>query len=170
MPLNLNFPSLSPLGALEGLQDGINNILAGLQLSTVTLTAAELIATETTPFQLVAAPGALKAIMPIAIFYQLIFGTTPYNDSLSQQVDVEYGTTGFPINMGPDPGDSIGFFIQTESVWRQILNNAFQTQVLPTSAQINNVPLNLFNFGGSLAGGDGDLQVTVLYCIVPVTL
>lgn len=49
--------------------------------STVTLTAANIEALNTTPFSLVPAQGSGKVIFPVAAFAQYKFGTTPFTDA-----------------------------------------------------------------------------------------
>jgi hypothetical protein len=57
---------------------------------TVRLTAADLLALNVTPFQLVAAPGAGNIVAVIGVAFVYNFGAHPYQDTLFNGLDVKY--------------------------------------------------------------------------------
>ena len=129
-----------------------------MSVATLTLTAAQILALNGTPVQIVAAPGAGKILLPILGTAQYKFNTTAYAN-----------VTGAILTIGPSPlaatGQGIEF--QATGLIDQTVNTIDLEPVFCTGPQTNwaNLALVITNEGGSgeFTTGDGTLVITLWY-------
>lgn len=120
----------------------------------VTITSAQILSSNTTPVQIVAAPGAGKVIVLIRATTKLIYATTPYatNVSSTLRLGTSIGnnvTTGFNLIDG-----SVNKWSMVEPITANFTNN------------LENLPLNFTTLTGDPTAGDSDMIMTVYYTIV----
>jgi hypothetical protein len=153
---------------------GIVNIASSLssllQTQTVTLTAAQIIALNATPVQLVAAPGAGLINIPLSMVFE--FDAVPVTSPPSTgafagvhtaDLSVYYNTT----KVSNLKGDSTGLLDQTAQTFEQAAPAT--TTIFSTSAQAVNQAVMLYNNGTAYTGGGAStLNVTVFYATVAV--
>ncbi len=140
---------------------------AGSGLSvTVTLTAAQLLALNTTPILLVAAPGAGKFIFPQSFVIELIFGTVAYSTPLSTN-NAFINWVGQGINSTNAPIAIPGWGVFIKSAFSALLfgsvGNAAATAI--TTASAINQGLQ-FGIPNALTLGNGTMKVTLNYSII----
>jgi len=137
-------------------------ISGGQQTATVTLTVAQLQALRENPVVLVPAPGAGNAINPIS-------GTLQYNFVMQHYAG---GHGRFIITLGsfdsPNPMDVFDDVLTT-GFTDQDSDQTVTVQGYPPDASlnVNNLDLEIINFGPPLIDGNGTVTVTVNYTIVP---
>jgi len=132
-----------------------------MQTSTVVLSVAQLQTLRDTPVTLVPAPGPGLAINPRSATVQYNFGTEHYAG----------GHNRFIVTLGSYDSDSaISPFdaILTSGFTDQDSNQTVTLQANPIDASIslNNLDLEVVNFGPPLIDGDGTVAITIHYSIV----
>jgi hypothetical protein len=134
-----------------------------VQSVTVSLTSAQILGLNTTPVQLIAAPGAGNAIFLIAGWAELVYGTTAYSDTSGDGLWIATGTES--------PNTMLGF--------GGVLTNSesYVTATTPDNDQplsnFANLPVVAWNDGGAGAGrgftdGNGTANITLVYMTVSV--
>lgn len=121
-----------------------------------TLTAADLLALQTTPITLLPAPGAGKRYAPFALFAYYTFGTLPYTLNGATFILVYIGTT--PLVYSPLVGT-------LDQVTNRISAGPIETTP-QTAVGATNVPLQVTHNGpAQLTLGDGTLLLVLYYAI-----
>jgi hypothetical protein len=152
------------IAALQGGGGGGGGAGGAVQIATVTVSSAELLALATTPIQLIAAPGAGKVIAPFMFAMQYKAGSTPYTLAGG---DPELSI--YPAAAGPNLGP-VGFNA-TGLVTAAVDTVAYQADAASTNIARTNLDdqpwnLGLGDRGRPLTLGDGTLVVTVYYAIL----
>jgi len=136
---------------------------SGVQTATVTLSAAQLQSLRESPVTLIPAPGPGQAINVASATLQYNAGTERYAG----------GHSRFEITLGSYDSlnpicvfDSIltsGFTDRDGDQMKTVLANP-----LDSSLNLENLDLEIVNFGPPLIDGDGTVSVAVNYTVVPV--
>lgn len=152
---------------MSGLRNAVTGVLGNtiqvpqtipqtVQAVTLRLTSAQLLALNTTPQQLVQAPGPNLHIQVLSYSYDLEYGTATYADT---------GSTGLYY------GSSSGLAINTtfSTVATQTASDVAYGPVTEAHAAIasfSNQPVVLTG-SANMTTGDGTMSVTVTYITVP---
>lgn len=134
-----------------------------VQIANVTITATELKALNATPKTLVAAPGAGKAIIPVAIQAFLDYATTAY-DGIAAGEDLAFKYTNAS---GTQLGsiEATGFLDASADATRYV-DMGPATAINPTA----NAALVAHMLTGEIATGDSPLKLRVHYRVIDVAL
>lgn len=142
------------------LNEGIMNY------ATVSLTSAQVKALETTQIELVAAPGAGKAIKFMGAQLKLVYGGTNAFTEAGDNLGIKYtDDTGVQVSQTIE---MTGFIDQTASMYT---SGEPANDAIVTAAAAENAPLVLDNLGSAIAGNaanDNTLEVSVAYRIVEI--
>jgi hypothetical protein len=132
----------------------------GLEVSSVALSAAQLLALNGTPVQLVAAQGAGKVVIPFMIVLEFIPNTTPFTVGGANILIIN----GTNVGYGGGPGSWSGLIDQTV---KTLYSGAQFPPSVPVSVAAN-APLTI---GSSdvLSAGDGSLIVTTYYQVLTIS-
>jgi hypothetical protein len=134
---------------------------AVLTSSTLTLTAAEVLALDVTPIQLVPAPGAGIILVPQFAVYEFdVAGSPPgeFANTHSNDLQIYVNTT----QVGNLQASSAGLIDQSQQTFETA--NASATNIFGDVAEIVNQPIMLFNNSSAYTGGGSStLTVTVYY-------
>ena len=131
----------------------------GIQSATVTLSSADILALDSTPVTLVAAPGAGKVVVPFRIVTFLKFVSTPYS-AAGVDVAVSYNFDGVGLGNAcylgtlTAPADAVSFMYP--DVFSSI-----------DVANVENAPFDVFATG-AITDGDGTMTITTWYSIEDV--
>lgn len=137
----------------------------GPQLATVAVSQADLLALHSSPKILVAAPGANKIIVPMALALHYNFGTTGYTDSNGAFIAFG-GETNTNFNVFSIAGDeftkdhSVSTLLPPEPASFPIKNIA--------NANLVNLPLVLGTYTADMTDGDGTGVVMVYYFVMSI--
>lgn len=148
------------LSALIGLAKAIDAGGGGAVLSTakISLTSAQLLALNTSPVEIIAAPGTGKYIAVIQSVYNSLAGATPY-----AYADGSNGNGLFYGGADGAGGDGTD---------NQVFANASSAINVGTGGlgsaltNVENLPLLLTDPAGNMTAGDGTGSITVLYSII----
>lgn len=147
----------SPLGVQSVTGDGVDNtdpfnpVISSLIKSKVTLTSAQILALNSTPVQLVAAPGAGKALQVHNVTSRINYATTAYTTNLTMRA-YSTSTNGAFIN-----GNSLSRTATTTEQFQEGSNTLIINE---------NQPLILDVAVGNPLAGDGTLDVYVTYTVL----
>ena len=125
-----------------------------LHKATATLSSADILALDSTPQTLVAAPGAGKFIVPHKVVAQYVYGTVAYVVGAQPDVTWEGSSVAGTLSLNLSGGADVLCFI--------------------TPAMSNANPVDIVNkaltlsAGDPLTDGDGTLTVTVWYSVEDV--
>lgn len=131
--------------------------------ATLTLTSAQLKALHATPIQIVPAPGAGLALMPLSATAEYVFVTPAYSGVTNAIIVIApaatLGSSNEPIQMM-----AAGFIDQTAS---QLSVTPAQT-VAAAAADFSNTALMVANEQGSgeFTTGNGSLKITLYYTVI----
>lgn len=129
----------------------------GMQSTTIFVPSAQILALGTNPIQLIGTPGAGYAIEIVSVVYNYKFNTTPYAGG----VDIDMMTTSTILNtFSGSPLASVANFIISS-----FANGSGYTYAGGDMLENSAVFLTT---GSNPTGGDGDLQVSILYRIISV--
>ncbi len=128
----------------------------GLLVATKPVSAADLLAQ---PVEIIATPGVGKTIIPVLAQMELVFHTTPYDDSGGTEVQLLVG--GITHDTG----------ISAPLLQEQSVIDAF-TLVAPSNVPIGgqtDQPMILYTDGPPGGGGDSSLVIYVVYMVADIT-
>lgn len=128
-----------------------------VSVATVTLSSVEILALNASPTLVIPAPGAGLAIQILSVCTELVFGTSAYTGS--GQFFLAYG----PATTSPASGNAA---VVVKSTVSSIQINVAQGAPTANSAASNAA---IYATGaGTLIGGDGTVNLTILYYVAPV--
>lgn len=134
-----------------------------VQSANVTISATELKALNATPKTLVAAPGAGKAIIPVAIQAFLDYGTAAYDGIAAGEGLAFKYTDGSGTQLGSI--EATGFLDGSADAARYV-DLSPTTAINPTA----NAALVAHMLTGEIATGDSPLKLRVYYRVIDVAL
>lgn len=148
-------------------QDGtVQNTAAPIYSATVLLSAAQLLALNTTPVLIAPAPGAGAYIFPIAFALEYIYGGAAYHTPNTNN-NCFFGWTGEAINSSDAPIAFTGWGVFIEKTSSVVAfgpsGNAANAGIV--LANIKNQGIQ-FGVPNALTLGNGTLRVTLLYSIL----
>ena len=156
LSLAAQIPQPSPSGGGGGSGGGspdpcsqsISALPSGLHCNTVTLTQANILALQSTPFTLVPAPGAGLVLFPFAVRWRLNFVSQPYCEPHQGGAAMWWSDNTNPFDglaFGPD----LGFFtIVNLSSTAAFFGSGSGPQVSADPATYTNVPLVIQTYPG----------------------
>ena len=131
------------------------------QTASVTLTVEQLQNLRENPVILIAAPGAGNAINPVSATLQYNFGTQHYAGGHGRLI-VTLGPYASEKPISPFDNVLTAGFLDQDNNQTVIL----QADPIDPSVSIENLDLEIMNFGPPLMDGDGTVTVTVNYNLV----
>ncbi len=142
---------------LYNLEQGPTDMAQVVYEATVVISSAELLAMDTVPVELVAAPGAGIVIVPQGnVSFQYRFVSTPYSGAI--QWDFLHGATE---SFSAVVGDALLLNAAAEQLGFALIGPG----IVDDPAIFENMELNL-GLSSAVTGGDGDLVVTIQYSLV----
>lgn len=133
--------------------------LGAVKVKKVSVSSAAILASNTTPVELVAAPGAGKFIDVLRVYYKLNYGTVAYDTNTSWQILL--GGNG-----GPNYTANTNFLATTNDALVRPTANTSSINTDP--ANYENLPLVAFASGGNPANGDSTVDVYIVYQILDI--
>lgn len=134
--------------------------------ATVTLTATEVKALATTPIELVAAPGAGKAIKFMGSSLKLVYGGSNVFAESGDNLGIKYtNASGVQVS---GTVESTGFIDQSASTYT---NAEPATDAIVAASAAENAALVLDNLGSNITGNaadDNTLVISTLYRVVEI--
>jgi hypothetical protein len=136
---------------------------AGLQVATITLSAAQISALHGSPVPIVAAPGTGNAVAPLSAAFQYKVGGSPYSVAPNSHVLLYIGQPSNNVTQA----NAFRFLDQTSS--QVFMSQGIGGIGISPQATLENAPLMVENDSSTeWAGGDGTLTITVYYTVVPL--
>lgn len=138
-------------------QDG-----AAIQVATVTLSSAQILALHSTPITIIPAPGTGKAINVIGMVGKYIYSSTPYTLGVMDGISV--APSSAPQNEYCWVILANGFLDQSASTYSYAQLGVSEG----TSAHVENTSFVLSEFNGaaSFTNGNGAVKISVYYTVV----
>jgi hypothetical protein len=132
----------------------------------VTLTAAQMLALNTTPVVLVPAPGVGKAVLVDQVYATLVFNTAAYSTaaggaSLKYKANASGQAVGIALTQG---------FLQSATGTNMQQVRASATAITDVTANWTNQPVVIQAATSDPTTGDSLLKIRVYYKIVPAPL
>jgi hypothetical protein len=141
--------------------NGQTTDVAGFQVATVTLSAAQLASLHGTPVSVVAAPGPGKTLAPFSAVFQYKAGSNPYTVTPNSHVLLYLGQTLNNVTQA----NATHFIDQTGS--QVFMLEGIGGVGISPQATLENAPLLAENDSPSeWTGGDGTVTITVYYTVV----
>jgi len=141
---------------------GVNTGAIGEFSSVTTLTAAQVLALNATPVQLLPAPGANLAIVLRAVLLELLYGGTAYTNGGNANIQFLANAT---VVSDVTQANFNGLITATANSIL-LVDSPFINTVL-ARANLVNQPLNV-NLTAALAAGNSRLQINTFFSVVPV--
>ena len=141
---------------------GLNTGAIGEFSSVTTLTAAQVLALNATPVQLLPAPGANLAIVLRAVLLELLYGGTAYTNGSNANIQFLANAT---LVSDVTQANFNGLITATANSIL-LVDSPFINTVL-AKANLVNQPLNV-NLTAALAAGNSPLQISTFFSVVPV--
>ena len=126
--------------------------------------AGQITSLDTTPVELVAAPGPNKALFVTEVYVYYIYNTAAYNPTPGGQLTIS--TPGFGSNWQQIA--TVGFVDQVNNMW----SNQSGSNFAPQSADLINKPINLAASAAIANPGTaaGELIVKLMYTVVDISI
>lgn len=149
--------SATKVASQQSIKAYVDSVSSGIQTTTVAVSSAEILALNTTPKQLIAAPGAGNVIRLISVSIFYTFGTSAYATFTNTAIEYE----GTP---------------ETPAAQDTVIINSTQSKVLFLAAgpginnlvDVENKAVILTVETGDPTAGDGTLDVRVQYEIIAI--
>ena len=141
---------------------GVNTGAIGEFSSITTLTAAQVLALNATPIQLLPAPGANLVIVLRAVLLELLYGGTAYTNGGNANIQFLANAT---VVSDVTQANFNGLITATANSIL-LVDSPFINTVL-VKANLVNQPLNV-NLTAALAAGNSPLQISTFFSVVPV--
>ena len=141
---------------------GLNTGAIGEFSSVTTLTAAQVLALNATPVQLLPAPGANLAIVLRAVLLELLYGGTAYTNGGNANLQFLANAT---VVSDVTQANFNGLITATANSIL-LVDSPFINTVL-AKANLVNQPLNV-NLTAALGAGNSPLQISTFFSVVPV--
>ena len=141
---------------------GVNTGAIGEFSSITTLTAAQVLALNATPIQLLPAPGANLVIVLRAVLLELLYGGTAYTNAGNANIQFLANAT---VVSDVTQANFNGLITATANSIL-LVDSPFINTVL-AKANLVNQPLNV-NLTAALAAGNSPLQISTFFSVVPV--
>jgi len=134
--------------------------LASVKTAKVTASSAAILASNTTPVQILPAPGAGKFIEVLRVYYKLNFGTVAYDTNTSWQILLGgAGGANYTSNTN---------FLATGST--ALIRPTANTSAINTDpVNYENLALVAYASGGNPANGDSTVDIYVVYQILDIS-
>jgi hypothetical protein len=130
-----------------------------LQRASVSLTSEQILNLNTSPVQIVAAPGAGIAINLISSFYSYAYGTTAYSAPNNPQIFYA-GDTGLTLNL-----DGSGCQVFQESYSAVAYNSSGGGSNYAPASMADNSALIIAVAASNPTSGDGTIKAVVYYTV-----
>lgn len=131
---------------------------------TLVIPSAQVLQLNTTPIQLVPAPGAGLVVVPYMLVASMVYNSTTYSTNASG-ASLAYGVSG----AGTAPGLTLTqVFLQSSSTNFSIVN-ASTTAYSPQASDVNQ-PLTLIAASSNPTTGNSDLYVRVYFKVIGLPL
>lgn len=150
------------LGAQPLFGTALRSAVGGFR--TVKIPTAQMLALNTTPVQIVPAPGSGLLIVPSLMVATLVFNSAAYSTN-SSGASLKYGTAGAGTSVGMTLTQG---FLQSSSGTNIQVVQASTTAYSPSNSSDVNAPLTLIAATSDPTTGDSDLYVRVYFQIVAV--
>lgn len=134
------------------------SVSATIQIATVTVTSAQLLALYTTPINLIPTPGAGNIIQILSAVWHYVYATAAY--ATNTDIRIEYGT----LAGNPNYIDLNGVISQTTDMWG--------TGSMPdasVAADLRNLPMQLKVVSGNPTAGGGYINFVIAYTIQSIS-
>jgi hypothetical protein len=127
-----------------------------IQTTTVTVTTGQILALNTTPITLVAAPGTGLVLLPIAVYATITYGAAAYSTNAA----------GFTVRYTNGSGASTAMTLT--QAFLQSSANAIQHVAAGTTAitPVANAPLVIYADNANPTTGDSNLKLQIWYRVV----
>lgn len=145
---------------------GLNTGAIGEFSSVTTLTAAQVLALNATPVQLLPAPGANLAILLRGFALELLFNTTAFTNTGNATLRFNLSST-LATNTIYTFGSLSGFSGLITAASTSFLWSNTSNTTAGTKASLANQPLYV-DLSAAVAAGDGQLKISTWFSVVPV--
>jgi hypothetical protein len=133
----------------------LSDVGGGVSSATISLTSSQISNANTTPTELIPAPGAEKAINIIRASVVYTYGTSTYIQSASPLIAYKGGVSYYGVN-------NLGSLLtNTTSTYTNFGTNQFSYG----TGVINDTPI-YFYAASDLFVGDGTLKINIVYSII----
>ncbi len=165
--------------AMQHIETGITNAGSGgsgvIEVESTPISSAQLLALHVTPVEILPALTGRNYYVIHDTVMHYRFVTTPYNESIGQDVVIGYGSlladiVGAGALMAPAaPNDVRDFFTRTTDTYvlPPTLTSSALIRYVWDASVVEAKPLSLaIGYGGSLTGGDSTLTVRTFYSVI----
>ena len=127
-----------------------------IKYAAITLQVADLKALNSSPFDLITAPGAGLYIRPISIDYRMVYATTPYATNINP--DIRIDTANDALFTGP-----FNWLGANATMFNQMPR---QAGTVSQVQYVLNKALQMYDGAGDATAGDSLLELFILYQLI----